>query len=357
MNHRTRNLTKSTGACRSRIVYRIGELFCGAGGLALGAKLASNDTSGFQHTWLNDINPDACQTIAANLKLNIEQVHCCPVENLEMSTLPKVDGMAFGFPCNDFSVVGERKGIGGEFGGLYRYCVKSLNELKPTFFVAENVGGLNSTGKKRDVQIVLTSFKNAGYHIHPRLYKFEEFDVPQARHRVVIIGFRRELGIQYVPPKPDPNGKRISSREALKNISRNAFNHEFGRQTERVVQRLNYIKPGENAFTAEIPDHLKLNMKSGATISQIYKRLCPDLPAYTVTGSGGGGTHMYHWEEPRALTNRERARLQTFPDDYKFIGNRESVRRQIGMAVPPIGARVIFLSILEALRTHEIAPI
>ena len=89
-----------------------------------------------------------------------------------------------------------------------------------------------------------------------------------------------------------------------------------------------------------------MNVK-GAKISQIYKRLDPDKPAYTVTGSGGGGTHIYHWEEPRALTNRERARLQTFPDNYEFKGSKESVRKQIGMAVPCQGAKIIFEAILK----------
>ena len=82
----------------------------------------------------------------------------------------------------------------------------------------------------------------------------------------------------------------------------------------------------------------------------IYKRLDPDKPAYTVTGSGGGGTHIYHWDEPRALTNRERARLQTFPDDFKFIGSKESVRRQIGMAVPVQGAKIILEAVLKTLQ-------
>ena len=85
----------------------------------------------------------------------------------------------------------------------------------------------------------------------------------------------------------------------------------------------------------------------GAKLSQIYKRLDPNKPAYTVTGSGGGGTHIYHYAEPRALTNRERARLQTFPDDFVFIGSKESVRRQIGMAVPCKGAQVIFEAVLK----------
>ena len=110
---------------------------------------------------------------------------------------------------------------------------------------------------------------------------------------------------------------------------------------------MSYIKPGQNAFTADLPEELKLNVK-GAKISQIYKRLDPEKPAYTVTGSGGGGTHIYHWSENRALTNRERARLQTFPDSYHFIGSKESVRKQIGMAVPPAGAKIIFEAILNS---------
>jgi len=121
---------------------------------------------------------------------------------------------------------------------------------------------------------------------------------------------------------------------------------------------LSYIKPGENAFTADIPDHLQLNVR-GAKISQIYKRLDPKKPAYTVTGSGGGGTHMYHWEENRALTNRERARLQTFPDDFIFFGSKESIRKQIGMAVPCAGAKVIFEAVLKSfakISYSHIAP-
>jgi DNA (cytosine-5)-methyltransferase 1 len=95
-----------------------------------------------------------------------------------------------------------------------------------------------------------------------------------------------------------------------------------------------------------------LNVK-GAKLSNIYKKLDPDKPSYTVTGSGGGGTHMYHWSENRALTNRERARLQTFPDSYHFFGGKESVRKQIGMAVPPEGMSIIFKAILKSFAGIE----
>ena len=130
-------------------------------------------------------------------------------------------------------------------------------------------------------------------------------------------------------------------------IPADAANNDLTKQSPTVIERLGYILPGQNAFTAELPDHLKLNV-SGAKISQIYKRLDPTKPAYTVTGSGGGGTHIYHWSEPRALTNRERARLQTFPDDFIFEGSKESVRKQIGMAVPCQGAKIIFEAILKS---------
>lgn len=362
MNVRIHEATTSEGRevsvsqVQPSYTYQLGELFCGAGGLALGAGLASSVVSAFQHAWVNDIDYDACRTIAENLNLPENGIHCCPVEYLDMSSLPRVDGIAFGFPCNDFSVVGERKGISGKFGSLYRFCVKSLNLLKPSFFVAENVGGIASSGKKRDMSVMLSEFENEGYDTFPHVYKFEEYGVPQARHRVVIVGFRKEFRVTFEPPSPDKDSKLTTCRDALRDIPVDAANHEFAQQSKRVIERLKYIQPGENAFNADIPDHLKLNMKSGATISQIYRRLNPDLPSYTVTGSGGGGTHMYHWSEPRSLTNRERARLQTFPDEYRFCGNRESVRKQIGMAVPPDGAKVIFKAILDTLAEHRIYP-
>jgi DNA (cytosine-5)-methyltransferase 1 len=129
-------------------------------------------------------------------------------------------------------------------------------------------------------------------------------------------------------------------------IKADAENNELTKQSKIVIERLEHTKPGQNAWTAELPPHLQLNVK-GAKISQIYKRLDPTKPSYTVTGSGGGGTHVYHWSEPRALTNRERARLQTFPDNFVFHGSKESVRSQIGMAVPVDGAKIILEALLK----------
>ena len=190
---------------------------------------------------------------------------------------------------------------------------------------------------------------DVGYRIYPNLYKFEEYGVPQARHRMIIVGIRNDLPYEFKIPSTKPYADcDVTCKTAIEvpPIPSYATNNEETKQSATVVERLKHIKPGQNAFTADLPEELRLNVK-GAKISQIYKRLDPTKPAYTVTGSGGGGTHIYHYEEPRALTNRERARLQTFPDDYVFEGTKESVRKQIGMAVPAMGAKVIFEAILR----------
>lgn len=332
--------------------YRLGELFCGPGGLAWGAMNADIGLPDYKiiHAWANDYDPSTCETYARNICPEApESVICGDVRKLKLEKLTPIDALAFGFPCNDFSVVGEQKGFDGTYGPLYTYGVRVLELFRPQWFLAENVGGLKSANDGMAFTKILSDLQAAGYRIYPHLYKFEQYGVPQARHRVIIIGIRDDLPYEFKVPSPTPYaGIDVSCRTAIEipPIPAGAPNNELTRQNATVVERLGYIKPGENVFTADMPEHLRLKVK-GAKISQIYKRLDPDKPAYTVTGSGGGGTHIYHWSEPRALTNRERARLQTFPDDYVFEGSKEQVRKQIGMAVPCRGAKVIFEAVLK----------
>ncbi len=336
--------------------FKLGELFCGPGGLALGATTANVDGMRIIHQWANDYDRDTCNTYIRNIcPDNPDSVICGDVRKLDIDKLGEIDALAFGFPCNDFSVVGEQKGFDGVFGPLYTYGVKALKTYQPKWFLAENVGGLRSANDGKAFEKIKKDLIDAGYRIVPNLYKFEQYGVPQARHRMIIVGIRNDLPYEYKVPSPEPyKDVDVTCKNAIENppIPQNAPNNELTRQSKQVVERLKHIKPGENAFTANLPDELKLNVK-GAKISQIYKRLDPTKPSYTVTGSGGGGTHIYHWSEPRALTNRERARLQTFPDNYVFEGSKESVRKQIGMAVPSAGARIIFEAILKTFSGIE----
>lgn len=339
------------------VVLRLGELFCGPGGLALGAKKASVVKDGvdftIEHAWATDYNNDSCRTYARNIcPKKPETVICKEVRELDIQLLQPIDIFAYGFPCNDFSVVGEKKGFNGAFGPLYSYGIAVLNHFKPKIFVAENVGGIISANDGGAFKKILADLKCAGngYVLTAHLYKFEDYGVPQMRHRVIIVGIEKTLDLRFRVPAPFTSNKPLTARKALENplIPEDAPNNERTSQSKMVVERLQHTKPGENAWNANLPDNLRLNVKN-AKMSQIYRRLHPDKPAYTVTGSGGGGTHGYHWKEPRALTNRERARLQTFPDDFVFEGSKESVRKQIGMAVSPKMSEVIFTSILKTM--------
>lgn len=341
--------------------FRLAELFCGPGGLALGSILTTITAPGRKYSvkpvWANDIDKEACRTYARNIHNgNAGNVVCGPIEEIDLKTMPQFDALAFGFPCNDFSVVGEQKGFNGRYGPLYSYGVRAINIHNPKWFVAENVGGLQSANNGTAFQKILEDLETAGrqYKLTTHLYKFEDYGVPQYRHRIVIVGIRKDLDLEFKVPAPTTAYKHISAKSALENppIPHNASNNESTKQSKLVIERLKYIPPGENAWYHGIPERLRLKVK-GARMSQIYKRLHPDRPAYTITGSGGGGTHTYHWEENRALTNRERARLQTFPDNFIFEGSKESVRKQIGMAVPPLGAKIIIEAILKTFAGIE----
>ncbi len=344
----------------------IGELFCGPGGGALGASYSKleleNKTVRMRHLWATDYDKDSCETYKQNIEkyesqaLGINQ----PIQvmqedinrlNLEVGgPFKTIDGLLFGFPCNDFSIVGESKGTDGKYGPLYKHGIKILSRKdKPKWFLAENVGGITSANEGKAFSKILSEMRGCGYNIVANKYKFEDYGVPQTRHRVIVVGFKKDLNVHFKVPKP--TFKIMSSGEALKDIPSDATHQEYTKQSKQVVERLKYIKPGQNAWNANIPDSLKLNVPN-SRLSHIYRRLEKDKPAYTLTGSGGGGTHMYHWKENRALTNRERARIQTFPDNFNFTGSKESVRKQLGMAIPPKGMEIVCNAILRSL--HDV---
>lgn len=279
-------------------------------------------------------------------------MYCQDVRDLDIPALGPIDAFAYGFPCNSFSNVGEHQGLDNvKFGQLYTYGVEVLKTHQPKWFLAENVSGIKSAGGGDHFKIILEDLAAAGYTLVTSLYKFEQYGVPQTRHRIIIVGIRNDLdakGIKFRVPSPEPYaGIDVSAGKALADIPVNAPNNEVQKLQDKVRRRLSYIKPGQNIWQADrLPPELMIKTKT--KISQIYRKLDPEKPSYTVTAAGGGGTFMYHWsDEQRELTNRERARIQTFPDDFEFIGNYSSVRKQIGMAVPPRGAEIIFRAILN----------
>ena len=344
----------------SKTVFRLGELFCGPGGIARGALNAKSDDGNFivSHAWANDYDFDTCETYKKNICPNApESVYCCDVRQLDINSLSAIDAFCYGFPCNSFSNVGEHKGFANQkFGQLYWYGIDVLKKFRPKWFIAENVSGIRSAGSG-DFKTILNDMRGAGYRLNINLYKAEEYGVPQTRHRVIIVGIREDIPIVFRVPSPKPyKSCDITAGKALSDIPASAANNEIRKLSAKVIKRLSLIRPGENIWQAEermgadFPPELRIHTKT--KISQIYRKLCPNKPAYTVTAAGGGGTYMYHWTD-RELTNRERARLQTFPDEYEFIGGYNSVRKQIGMAVPCRLAEIVTGAVLNCFAGIE----
>ena len=336
---------------------RLGELFCGPGGIAEGA----SKTKKFKHVWAIDNHPDTTKTFKLNHpETRVETWDLNKVTKKQVKTLENIDGLIFGFPCNDFSSIGEFKGLSGKYGPLYKKACFVLKNLKkkPDFFVAENVSNIAPLGKFNssparvrifdNFNVIMEDLAACGYTIYADLLNLKDYSVPQVRRRVILFGIRSDLDSKknYTKPKPTTLGNPISCKEALDCLKKykKLLNHEFIDHSPDVIKRLKKQKPGQNVWDINgLPGSTKSRM------SHIYKRLLPNIPAYTVTGSGGGGTYMYHYKEPRALSNRERATLQTFPINYKFYGGKSSVRRQIGMAVPVKAAQIIMKNIYKTM--------
>ena len=182
------------------------------------------------------------------------------------------------------------------------------------------------------MKIIKKRFELDGYRLKIFLVNFADFGVPQLRERVLFIGIRNDIKTEFIPPEFTHKNNHITSKEAFKYLPKNCIHTQHLKVSDKVVERLKLIPQGKNFKAVEnTPYAIK------GLMSNIYRRLHEDEPAYTVIASGGGGTWGYHFKEHRPLTNRERARLQSFPDDLKFMGTNTEVRRQIGNAVPPVG--------------------
>ncbi len=322
-------------------MYKIISIFTGAGGLDIGfhGKFKYLGKTfprlNFQTIISLDINSDSCATIEYDKKyFKNTKVYNENIIEFNHAQIPNdnYDVLLGGFPCVTFSVVGKQKGIMDDLNGkLYNSYARYVEHFKPKVFLAENVKGILSANKGEAIKIIKKRFEDTGYRLKIFLVNFADFGVPQLRERVLFIGVRKDIETEFIPPEFTHKGKHKTVLEAFENIDTSCMNHTFLKQLSSTTEKLKAIPEGGNF--KDLPKNLSVR----GLMSNIYRKLDRNKPAYTVIASGGGGTWTYHYEEPRALTNRERARLQGFPDDLKFQGTNTEVRRQIGNAVPAAG--------------------
>ena len=290
---------------------KVVSLFSGAGGLDLGFIMAGHDI-----IWANDLYEDAVNTYRKNIGNHIV---LADIREIDTKDIPDCDIVIGGFPCQGFSVANWKRHIDDERNVLYKQLIRVIKEKQPKFFLAENVKGLINMEHGDVFKLVLEGFSSLGYKVKWKILNAADYGVPQTRQRVIITGVRKDIEFEYNYPQPtyDKDGKHglpkwVSVEEALKEIPdpdqpNTLKNHYYSKYK---LQFSNYIG---------------------------HRRIHPDKPAPTVTARGddkGGVVILPHPNGERRMSCRELATIQSFPLDFEFCGNRSSIYRQIGNAVP-----------------------
>lgn len=284
-------------------------LFCGAGGLDMGFERA-----GFKTVWANDFDADACKT---HQKWSKTQVVCGDISKIDMSSIPESDVILGGFPCQGFSLSGPRK-IDDSRNTLYKNYVRLVKQNNPQVFIGENVKGILTMGDGEIIEAIIEDFSNCGYNVTATLLNARNFGVPQDRERVIIIGFRKDLGIHDFK-LPISNAKTQTLKEALAHLPS--------------------PKPDEICVAPYSPRYMSRNRKRN------WNQVSYTIPAMAkqVTLHPGSPDMVKLdkdlWEfgtegETRRLSWREAAAIQTFPSTMEFYGDLTSIYKQIGNAVP-----------------------
>lgn len=342
----------------SQQAYKVVSLFSGCGGLDLGLRNA-----GFDIVWANDIDKNAVNIYRHNLGHIVEgDIRSIPVEQI-----PDCDVLAAGFPCQPFSSAGNRLGVEDQRGTLYAECIRVIKSKKPKVVLFENVRGILST-KNRDGSLVISSIIHMleavepGYTVKYQLLNASHYGVPQQRNRVILVAFRNDLGINYDFPRVT----HFKSDECLKvkhiiNVETNVPNQQevwaLSPQSRLLIP---YIPEGgswKDIPYDQLPNRLKKikdNMKKyGAP--NFYRRFGREEINGTITASATPEKcGIIHPLEDRRYSVREVARIQSFPDDYVFVGSSVLGKyKAIGNAVPPLLGEVMGKSILNHLQEHD----
>lgn len=312
---------------------RFADLFCGCGGLALGFRKA-----GFESVFAVDMDEDSCATYERNFG---HPVRCGDIADVE--ELPRgVDVIVGGPPCQGFSLLGKmtpsevRAGEHLSMNKLWTQYFRLLEGCMPRAFVIENVPQILRSAEFR---LIAAKAESLGYSITADVLKAENYEVPQLRRRAFIIGVRNGT-----PLLPAPSKKRLTVMDAIGDLppKPNGVNWHIGRNPTAIsLERYECVPPGGNRFDLmrkrpDLTPRCWLNKPSGST--DVFGRMKWDAPAFTIRTEffkPEKGCYL-HPGEDRPITHREAARLQTFPDDFEFVGGKTSVARMIGNAVPPM---------------------
>lgn len=292
---------------------KVVSLFSGAGGLDLGFKMA-----GHEIVWANDLYEDAVETYKHNIG---NHIICEDIAKIDTTEIPECDIIIGGFPCQGFSVANMKRHETDERNALYKQLIRVIKAKKPKFFLAENVKGLTNLAKGKVFQMILSDFSALGYKVSHQVLNAADYGVPQTRQRIIIVGVRNDIEFEYFFPSP------TNSKDGENGLPR----------WVSVGEAMSAIPDPDLPNTLPNHDYSKYKLHFNGYLG--HRVLDPEKPAPTVTARGdnkGGVVVLPHPNAQRRMSCRELAAVQSFPLDYAFSGNRSSVYRQIGNAVPPL---------------------
>lgn len=311
------------------------ELFAGCGGLALGLEQAS-----FETIALIDYDQNSCLTLKTNRPhwnvINEDitkwaKQDLCMLLNLEQNELDLLSG---GFPCQAFSYAGKRLGLEDTRGTLFYDYATCLKQLKPKIFLVENVKGLLTHNRGKTFQTMLDLLKKIGYQIKYQVLNAWDYGVAQKRQRLIVVGIRDDLASQIDFQFPLKHVYKPVLKDVLENVPQST-----GYQYQPAKKAVLDLVP-QGGCWINLPDdiakqYMKNSYYSGGGKRGIARRLAMDQPSLTLTTSPmQKQTERCHPLETRPLTIQEYARIQSFCDQWVFVGSKASQYQQIGNAVP-----------------------
>lgn len=313
----------------NELPLRVVSFFCGCGGLDLGFRGGFTflqrvfKPTGFDIQAAFDVEERSVEAYRLNLGEHVSQKD---LASALPASLPACDVLIGGFPCQEFSNCGPRKGLQSERGSLYLSMVRYAAYHRPLVVVAENVAGLLTLNAGRDLRKIKSDFADAGYRCYEWEMRAEKYGVPQARHRVFLIFVRNDLKGDPAPPPFEGRDVPVTVHSAIGDLL------TPGRS--RVPNQSQYFKAA----------------RAGKGHGQGDERSPRDSPGYTVRANSRSRV-QFHYSRPRRLTVRECARLQTFPDEFIFPYPATMNMRLIGNAVPPVLAYKVAVQIRDFIRS------
>ena len=328
------------------------ELFAGAGGLALGLEEA-----GLHHVMLNEFDHTACDTLRNN-RPNWNVIEG-DIHTIDFSQYQgKVDVVTGGFPCQAFSYAGKKLGFEDARGTLFFEWARAVKEIQPKICIGENVRGLLSHENGKTIKGMIDVLTELGYTVlTPQVLKAIYYKVPQKRERMILVGIRKDISTEFYYPKPSRH--IFTTKDALKKGSLydcDVPESEGEKYPEKKRKVLDLVPLG--GYWRDLPvdiqkEYMKGSFYLGGGKTGMARRISWDEPCLTLTcAPAQKQTERCHPDETRPFTVREYARIQTFPDSWKFAGSMTQQYKQIGNAVPVNLAKEIGYSIVDFLNRY-----